>query len=455
MTVMLDRRTRTRTTIALGAALLLGAAVWGASQVSRREAGQDVAALLTTLPSKGATASDSAVHKEAARLRADPKDSGAWARFGDALMQKARESGDGGYYGRAERAFRKALELNEKNVTAVIGLAWVTSATHEFEKSIEWANRAIALDPKRPEPYGLLGDAAVEMGDYEEAFDQYQSMLDRRPDLASYSRGAHLLYLTGNTRKAAWLMEKAIAAGGPYAENTAWCRAELAKMLWENGALLPAERVVKAGLKATPRNRHLLAMMGHIRASRRDYAGAITQLKKSVEIAPEHDTLVALGDLYALTGRRDDAEAQYRAVEALHELHRSQGIRGDAKMALFYADQGRKLPEALRLAEEEWKIRKNVAVADALAWTLHKNGRHEEAWKAMRRALAHNTPNARFLYHAGMIRAALGDKAGAQQYLYRALNLNPNFHPRSAKLAADTLKRLGAQPEGGARVAAR
>ena len=43
-----------------------------------------------------------------------------------------------------------------------------------------------------------LGYAAVEMGDYEAAFTHYQRMLDIRPDLASYARGAHLLFLTGD-----------------------------------------------------------------------------------------------------------------------------------------------------------------------------------------------------------------------------------------------------------------
>ena len=46
--------------------------------------------------------------------------------------------------------------------------------------------------PTARRAYGLLGDAAVEMGDYEAAFKHYQKMLDIRPDLSSYSRGAHL-----------------------------------------------------------------------------------------------------------------------------------------------------------------------------------------------------------------------------------------------------------------------
>ena len=57
-----------------------------------------------------------------------------------------------------------------------------------------------------PTAFSTASDAALEMGDYEAAFEHYQKMMDLRPNLASYSRGAHLLYLTGDVRKATWLM---------------------------------------------------------------------------------------------------------------------------------------------------------------------------------------------------------------------------------------------------------
>ena len=72
--------------------------------------------------------------------------------------------------------------------------------------------------------------------------------LDLAPNLASYSRAAHLLSLTGDVRKALWLMQKAIDAGGPYPENAAWCRAELARMLLQNGAVLPAAQQAEQAL---------------------------------------------------------------------------------------------------------------------------------------------------------------------------------------------------------------
>ncbi len=170
--------------------------------------------------------------------------------LGDALMQRARETGNLSDYQEAKSAFQAALAINPKNSAAMAGMAWVHGSLHEFDASIQWALRAIALDPQNPDAYGLLGDAAVERGDYDAAFELYQKMLDIRPDLASYSRGAHLLFVTGDILAATALMEKAIAAGSPFVENIAWCRAELARMHMSTGALVKAEKLIVHGLES-------------------------------------------------------------------------------------------------------------------------------------------------------------------------------------------------------------
>jgi hypothetical protein len=41
-----------------------------------------------------------------------------------------------------------------------------------------------------------------------------------------------------------------------------------------------------------------------------------------------------------------------------------------------------------------------------------------------------------------MIFEKLGDRAAARNYLYRALSLNPHFHPRYAQVAAGKLNEL-------------
>jgi tetratricopeptide (TPR) repeat protein len=431
-------------------------AVWRERAKEISSAAPTSADVLAAIPQKtDGLPTDQAIVRWTERVKQASRNDSAWVHLGDALMQKARETADASYYSRAGSVFQKALSLQPKNVDALTGIAWVYGARHEFEQSIEWANKAIAIDPQNQAAYGLLGDAAVEMGDYEAAFNHYQKMLDIRPDLSSYSRGAYLLHLTGDIRKATWLMQKAIAAGAPYAENTAWCRAQLALMLWNNGALLPAEQVLEAALKQTPNNYHLLTAMGRIKASRKDYRAAIDYYKKAIAIAPQHEAVVALGDLYTLTGKKDEAEKQFALVEEIHKLNKANGVRGDVQMARFYADHDRNLSEALQIAEEEYKARPNVFAADTLAWCYYKNGHYEEAKKTIKKALSQRTPDANILFHAGLIYAKLNNGRLAQQYLYQALSLNSNFHPVYAPVAADTLKQLGAHNPGSEQVRTR
>jgi tetratricopeptide (TPR) repeat protein len=388
------------------------------------------------------TSSDDEINNASAAAKEKPGDA-TWTRLGDAYMQKGRETADVSYYGRAEGAYRKALASNPRSANALVGMGWVNGGRHEFEQSIDWAKKALAIDPNRADAYGLLGDAAVEMGDYEKAFDHYQKMLDLRPDISSYSRGAHVLFLTGDIRKATLLMTKAIGSGAPFAENTAWCRAQWALMQFAQGSYLSASQLLTEALRAAPGNYHLLAAMGKVKAAMKDYDAAIDYYKRAEAVVPQHEVVVALGDLYTLQGKTQEAAAQYALVDVIHKLYRANGVIGDIQVAQFFADHDRNLQEAVRLAEAEYSTRPNVYVADTLAWCYYKTGRIAEAQKMIAKALSQNTPEAIFLYHKGAIYAKAGDYAHAKTALYQALSISPDFHPLAAPVAEKMIRDLG------------
>lgn len=399
----------------------------------------------------------------ACNLRAGADD---WVRLGDAFMQHSRESRDPANYERAAEAYQHALGLEPRNVQALLGLAWVHNTVHDFDAGRRYAEAALEIDSNTPEAHALLGDGAVELGDYDTAFSQYQSQLDLRPDLASYSRAAHLLWLTGNATKARWLMQKAIDAGSPYAENTAWCRAQLALMLFHSGALVSAERVLDKALKEAPGNPDVLAAAARIKTARKEYQAAIELYQKSIQATPTHGALAALVDLYMLTGQTESAQAQFDRVVAFHEIsghhdsrehshsenmdstgtangpHTHYQIHGNDQLARFFADHDTKLGVAVREAQAAWQAFPNVMTADTLAWCLYRTGAYDEAAKMIRRALEHNTPLAEIHFHAGTIYAKLGNRPLAQEHLYHALNLNPDFHPIFSQIAVDTLRTL-------------
>ncbi len=403
---------------------------------AQRSAEEILALLPTADAARGKTVGAAIAH-----VRKSPGDAVRWVTLGDVLAQAQRDSADPRYYDLAEMTYLHALEIDPKSAAAMAGMAWVTGGRHTFDQSIQWAEKALALDAGNAAAVGIVGDAEVELGDYDQAFEHYQKMMDLRPDLSSWSRGAHLLWLTGEKENAMQLMARAIQAGAPFAENTAWCRAQLAMMLFQTSGTDAAAEILEPALAASSRNIHVLLAAGRIAAAREDFAAARKHYETVLEAGPNHEALAALGDLSARDGDSDTAEKYYAQVEALHAAHVAGAVHDHMQMAKFYADHDRKLVEALRMAEQH-KLTRNVMEADTLAWVYFKNGDLSRASEAMQRALSRKTPDAEMQFHAGMIASALGDRAAAQQHLQQALDGNSRFHVLLAPIAAKALTQL-------------
>ncbi len=388
---------------------------------------------------------DSAIARLKAAAQQKPDDAKTWIQLGDTLMQKARETAEPNYYTYAENVYVKSLSLAPNDPEALLGIAWVTSTRHQFTESISWANKALVGAPRLHAAYGLIGDAYVETGDYDSAFTAYQTMLDIRPDVSSYSRGAHLLYLTGDLRKATWLMDKAVKAGGPYAENSAWCRAQLADMYLSEGATFAARREIEPAIKLTPDNYQLQLEMGRVEEAEGNLQDAIACYEKAVAITPQHVALVALGDLYTATGDKAKAETVYAQAEKTHDHHMVGGLKDELYMARFFVDHDRQMDRALKIAEGRTDTQ-NPVDADNVAWVFYKSGKFAEAKTMINKALSKGAPDASRLFHAGMIYAKMGDRFPAQEYLNRALTLNSRFSVRDAPVAVATLRELGSKP---------
>lgn len=389
----------------------------------------------------GNSASEKAVTAALTDAHKKPTSAEAWATIGDTLAQRLRDTTDQNFYKLAGTAYMHALSLDSANVAAMNGMAWVTGGAHKFDESIAWADKSIAVNPANADAFGILGDANLELGNYEDAFDQYQKMMDLRPDLSSWSRGAWLLWLTGDTLKSGNLMQQAIRAGGAFAENTAWCRAKLATMYFQDGSYPAAAEAVAPSLKEHSKNPHILLIAAHIAEATQEPDVAAEYYKLMLIPGPNHDALAGLGDLAAAKGDAAEAEKYYRQVEELHAANLSSGVHDHMKMALFLADHDRNIVEAMRLAEQH-KLTKNVLEADALAWVYYKNGENDKAIKAIKLALSRHTPDSGIHYHAGMIALKAGDLESARRHLQVAIAQNPRFSVLQAPLAAKALEEI-------------
>ena len=363
-----------------------------------------------------------------------PGESRAWVARGDALMQEHRQSAATGTLERAESAYREALRLDPTSPDALVGLAWVHGVEHEFTRSVELAERALARAPDHVRAHGVLGDAALELGDYRRAATEYQAMLDLRPDLAAYSRVAELFDRTGDPNRAMLFMRRAIDAGGS-PEQRSWCRARLARMLWRRGALAAAEQELARALAGSDGNSEVLLVAGTLDAARGDYAGAIAHYETIVSRQEHPLALASLGDVYQLLGQSAAAERAYARAEAAFAHHGGNAVSGDLARARFLAERDGHLELAEQEALAAYHRHPTGAASDALAWVYHKQGRNVEADRLIHEALRKGVRDAEVLFHAGIIHASLGRRESARRHLFEAVSLNPTFHPIHAKRA--------------------
>jgi len=377
-----------------------------------------------------------------ARLQRNPDDDDAYALLGLALLQRVRETADPALYSRAETAFAEALERNPQQLDALIGQGMLALARHDFTEALTWAEAALRLNPHRAQIYGIRADAQIELGRYDQAEATLQQMVDLRPDLSSYSRISYLRELHGDRPGAITAMQKAVAAGGPTAENRLWAQVQLGHLYFNQADLENAERNYRQALQIRPDYVPALAGLARVRAAQGRYEAAIGAYEGIVERLPWPQFVTALGQLYQLTGRPAEAQQQYELVQVIDRLNAEAGANVDLESALFQADYGSDPGQALRQARTAYERRPSIYAADALAWALYKNKKYDEAARYSREALRLGSRDALLYYHAGMIAQARGRLAEAQARLEEALAINPHFDILQARTAQSRLAQL-------------
>jgi len=378
-------------------------------------------------------------------------------KLGAAYLQKGRETSDFAYYELAEKALTKSLELvppmDMSAAAPLTHLAAVYMGEHRFSDAAEYAERALALGAGDLSPFGLLGDAHADMGNYDQAAQDYEKLLlhqsgQETPRGLSYmhdSRVSFLRFIRGDGAGAIDLARKALTTALDShmpRENLAWTYFQLGEYLFQAGDLTGAEAAYQAALNALPGYYRGLSGLAKVRVAQGKYQEAIDLYKKTIDEIPIPEYVAALGDIYEKLGQQDDAKKQYELVEYIGYLTNLNQHAFNRELAVFYVDHGVKLPESLELAQRELEVRSDVYTQDVLAWSLYKSGRLKEAANVVDKALSMGTKDAMFYFHAGLIHRDIGDLHGAREYLDEALAINPHFHIFYADAASRALQEL-------------
>ena len=343
-----------------------------------------------------------------------------------ALSRRARETSDVKYYTQAEETLKKSFEISPANFDGERIRVWLLLGKHEFGMAREEASK---LSKKMPDDVmirGFLTDANVELGNYKEAEDSAQMMLDLKPgNLPGVTRAAYLRELFGEVDGSLELMNMAYQSTAPgEVEDGAWIITQEAHLNLTVGKIAEAEKLSQQALTLFPGYHYALGNLAKVRIQQKRYDEAVDLLRQRYTAAAHAENLYDLADALRLAGRTEEAQKAFAEFELKSLLETGRADNSNHELILYYADYAKEPAKALEVAQREYARRHDVFTLDCYAWALHVNGQNQEARKQVTAALAVGIKDARFLRHAGEIALALGDRAPAENYLRQSAELN-------------------------------
>ncbi len=359
-----------------------------------------------------------------------------------AYVRRARETGDDSYYSQVELALKKSFQIMPDNLEGQKARLMILLGRSEFTGALELAK---ALNKKTPDDvlvYGLLADAAVELGNYNDAEVAVQWMLDMRPgNVRALLRGARLRWLFGDPEGAMDFYSQAYQQIPPtQAEDLAWTLTQMAELQLSVGHIDDARKLLHSAQGKFPGYYLTLESLASVEMATRHPLEAELLLRQRNEHFPSAASRYALAKALEEAGKGAEANSAYIAFE--QEARRLINAPDNANqgLILYYLGHGRDPAEALRIARIEIAKRHDVSTLDAYAWALSSNGHYMEAQREMSAALAVGIREAAMLYHAGVLAAKLNDNSSAAEYLKASIAINSTSEIGSA--AREALDRL-------------
>jgi tetratricopeptide (TPR) repeat protein len=365
-------------------------------------------------PAPAATArapqsTDARIAELQALVRAQPRAAGARVDLASAYLQKARESGDPGFYTRADGLLRAALAEHPGDPGALVASAGLALSRHDFRGGLALARRAHRAQPEALAAYPALVDALVELGRFGAAERTLQRMVDAKPTLAGYARVSYQRELHGDLAGAAAAMRRAIAAGGPARESVAAVQSLLGGIELLRGRPGAARAAQRAALAAAPRYPAALAGLARLDAATGRLDRAIRRWRGLAARLPLPEYVLGLGEAELAAGRAAAGRRDLALVRVERRLLTSAGVDSDAELAVYEADHGSPR-RAVALARRAWRAAPGLRAADALGWALTRADEPAAGLRWARRALALGSRDPLLRHHAGIAALAAGER---------------------------------------------
>jgi tetratricopeptide (TPR) repeat protein len=364
-----------------------------------------VAIMLAVVPVFAATPAETAIQKAQQEIAKKPDYFPYYNALAMAYARRARESSDVQYYGKAEETLKKSFAIAPDNFEGLKVRTWLLLGHHEFAKAREVAMRLNRQMPDDVTVYGYLADSNAELGNYQEAVDAVQWMLNLRPgNVAGLTRAAYLRELHGDFEGALELMQQAYDST-PYQEleDRAWLLTQMAHLRLVGGRLDEAQTFANGALGVFPEYHYALGALGQIRMAQKRYDEAASLFQKRYAAAPHAENLFAVGEALQHAGRHQEAAGAFADFERKALAESELADNANHELMAYYTDYAHQPEKAQSIAERELARRHDAFTIDAYAWSLAAAGDYKQANSEMQKALAFGLKDPKVLEHARKI----------------------------------------------------
>lgn len=363
-------------------------------------------------------------------------------------LKRFRESADVEDLLRAEQAARRSIALQPRqDAAAAMLLSSSLLSQHRFQEAVEVATEAQQAIPEDLNLAALRASIEMELGHYETTQQILQTLPDQPDDAGRLAISARHLELTHQLAPARKLMDLAMQQMDVFytnsAETRAWFHVRSGDLAFAAGDLALSEQRYREALRLFPQDVAAFTGLARLYSAQHRWQKALEAANQGIDRVPLVETLGYKADAQRALGDPEGAAATEALIEVVAQLSSVKGIY-DRALAIYYIEHGIHLPEALEIARREVTLRDDIYAEDTLAWAEAANGHWQAAQQAVQKATRYETEDALLQFHHGMIALNCGDREAARQRLTQALTLNPQFHPKYAKEARQTLADLAA-----------
>lgn len=305
-------------------------------------------------------------------IKADPTAAEEYLKLAQVFTNEARVTGEHGHY------YPGALEVLDKAITyadnddvmfrAMTTKAGVLLSQHEFQEALNLGKQAVQLNPYNSHIYGVLVDAYVEMGDYENAVKMADKMISVRPDLRSYARVSYLREIHGDVEGAKEAMRMAVESGFPSYEQTAWTQLTLGELYETYGETDKALQVYNSIHTTRENYPFAIAAKANIMMEKGKYDEAEKLLQAGIAIIPEVGFYEQLAHIYKKQNRTAEFDEIIPEIFTMLKDDVDHGHNMNLEYANIYLELLDDQDKALTYALEEFQKRpENIDVNRMLA----------------------------------------------------------------------------------------